>query len=325
MRQTIATLVVCAFYMTALSAPIRSIIAARSAMNEGTDQGGGEIYGGLCIIALEPNVVVNMTKTGSPPTVALETSRDGVNWIPFDADSGTTPITLPTIGSRVYFRAGDSGNARLASGHDSEYRSFTLSGLCSAHGDVTSLLSREFPVMSFSQSYTMVRLFSNCKYLTTAPILPTTSLREYCYHYMFYGCSSLTIAPTLPAQTMMGSCYHGMFYGCTSLKTAPELPNSLAVNCFREMFRKCTSLTSAPKIRRPATSRACYASMFTGCSSLNDIVVEFSSFKESNQGLWLANVAATGTFHCPTALGTQDTITRGVSACPEGWTVVNTD
>lgn len=29
--------------------------------------------------------------------------------------------------------------------------------------------------------------------------------------------------------------------------------------------------------------------------------------------------------YCPTALGTNATITRGVSACPEGWTVINTD
>ena len=29
--------------------------------------------------------------------------------------------------------------------------------------------------------------------------------------------------------------------------------------------------------------------------------------------------------YCPTALGTNATITRGTNACPEGWTVVNTD
>ena len=29
--------------------------------------------------------------------------------------------------------------------------------------------------------------------------------------------------------------------------------------------------------------------------------------------------------YCPTALGTNETITRGVTYCPEGWTVINTD
>ena len=40
---------------------------------------------------------------------------------------------------------------------------------------------------------------------------------------------------------------------------------------------------------------------------------------------WMNGVAATGTFYCPKELGTDDTITRGVSSCPVGWTVINTD
>ena len=35
--------------------------------------------------------------------------------------------------------------------------------------------------------------------------------------------------------------------------------------------------------------------------------------------------AATGTFYCPVALGTNETIERGTSRCPTGWTVINTD
>jgi hypothetical protein len=34
---------------------------------------------------------------------------------------------------------------------------------------------------------------------------------------MFYGCTSLTTAPVLPATTLASSCYNGMFRGCTSL------------------------------------------------------------------------------------------------------------
>ena len=36
-------------------------------------------------------------------------------------------------------------------------------------------------------------------------------------------------------------------------------------------------------------------------------------------------VAASDTFRCPTALGTNETIQRGTNACPSGWTVINTD
>lgn len=39
--------------------------------------------------------------------------------------------------------------------------------------------------------------------------------------------------------------------------------------------------------------------------------------------MWLGLVSSTGTFYCPEELGTEETITRGDSNCPTGWTVVN--
>ena len=37
---------------------------------------------------------------------------------------------------------------------------------------------------------------------------------------------------------------------------------------------------------------------------------------------WVDGVASNGTFICPTALGTNETITRGVNNCPTGWNVI---
>ena len=34
---------------------------------------------------------------------------------------------------------------------------------------------------------------------------------------MFQGCSGLTTAPVLPATTLVANCYYQMFYGCSSL------------------------------------------------------------------------------------------------------------
>ena len=62
--------------------------------------------------------------------------------------------------------------------------------------------------------------------------------------------------------------------------------------------------------------------MFYGCSKLSSIEVEFSSWP-GNTNSWVNNVASNGTFKCPTALGTNETITRGSSYCPTNWTVVN--
>lgn len=98
--------------------------------------------------------------------------------------------------------------------------------------------------------------------------------------------------------------------------------------CFRSLFSGCTSLTSAPKIPIVVQSSitSC-AYMFNGCTQLSRIEVEFSSWPSNSSTSeitnWVRDVAPTGTFICPTALGTNETITRGESNCPEGWTVVN--
>ena len=99
-----------------------------------------------------------------------------------------------------------------------------------------------------------------------------------------------------------------------------------SAECFALFFQGCTSLATAPSL--PATTLAgnCYRQMFNGCTALTAISVGFTDFNSvSYTNGWLNNVAATGTFYCPTALGTDATITRGTSACPAGWTVVNTD
>ena len=64
--------------------------------------------------------------------------------------------------------------------------------------------------------------------------------------------------------------------------------------------------------------------MFSDCSSLSSMTVAFTAWPATVRTLdWIENVAQTGEFRCPTALGTDETITRGVSYCPDDWTVVN--
>lgn len=230
-------------------------------------------YWGLCFTAEEPGVVVNMSKSGSPPAVTLETSRDGVVWEPFDADNGTTPVTLAKAGDYVYFRAGPGGNVAMSSSY-SDYRRFTLSARCAARGNIMSLFSATDSNIGFSAPYAALRLF--------------------------YGCTSLTTAPKLPATTLTSGCYIAMFQGCTSLATAPALP------------------ATSPLV-------SSYNSMFRQCASLREVEVAFTSFPSTGFNLWLHQVSSTGTFRCPTALGTNESIRRGFSNCPEGWTVVNTD
>ena len=280
-------------------------IARRNAALVGGGGPGPEpppAYWGLGFTAEEPGVIVNMTKTGSPSGVTLETSRDGVTWTAFDANGGTTPITLANVGDRVYFRAGSSGNTGM-SDSASAYRNFSFNGSVSASGNIMSLLTQN---ESDWQTVQMV---------------------DYCYFYIFRNCTSLTSAPELPATTLALYCYSGMFRDCTSLTTAPALPATiLAPYCYRMMFLDCTSLTTAPALPATTLEDRCYNLMFRGCTSLNSVTVAFTGWNPSAATTnWLQSVASNGTFTCPSALGTGSTITRGISNCPSGWTVVNID
>ena len=297
--------------------------------------GGGDIPPGptptnwwLYFEAEAANVVINMTKTGTPPTVSLETSVDGSVWTPFDADGGTTPITLANVGDRVYFRAGSGGNVRISS-FDSIYRKFTLSAACGAHGNIMSLLDGDDEsnvTIANGAQWCFARLFEGCTTLTSAPDLPATTLSRYCYRQMFYGCSALASVPaTLPALTLPDQAYYRMFWQCRALTTTPVIEaTSCGTNACDTMFYQCTNITSLSlKITQIGSLGLSW--MCNGCTKLNDVTVSLTAWGTTNDtGSWLGNVAASGTFRCPAALGTDSTITRDASHCPSGWTVVNT-
>lgn len=235
-------------------------------------------YWGLCFTAEEANVVVNMSATGdvSGAPVSLEYSIDGINWMEFDADTGTTPITLAEVGNKVFFKAGSEGNIRFSSGTQ-QHRGFTFSGLTGASGNIMSLLDgANEGNTTLSATWTFSRLFYGCTNLTKPPMLPATTLAATCYRQMFYGCTNLSGSIDLPASTIPISAYFCMF-----------------VN--------------------------------TQIESIKVGFVTWPSSSSVNGGVyqWVSGVPATGTFYCPAALGTNETILRGVSRCPEGWTVIN--
>ena len=116
-------------------------------------------------------------------------------------------------------------------------------------------------------------------------------------------------------------CFFNLFNGCRLL-TAPELPaTQLSLQCYSLMFRNCTELKKAPIL--PATNLAqwCYSQMFEGCSKLQYIETNQNTLENCED--WVNGVGASGVFRCKRVLGTNENITRGASACPEGWTVEN--
>lgn len=88
------------------------------------------------------------------------------------------------------------------------------------------------------------------------------------------------------------------------------------------MFNGCTSLTAAPAIMLSNPKEKCLNEMFQNCQSLAVLSTNLSSWGNYTVN-WLNGTAATGSFYCPSQLGTDSTIQRGASRCPNGWTVHN--
>lgn len=96
---------------------------------------------------------------------------------------------------------------------EENYYYFNIVGDVVVSGNIQSLLNYSNNVYN----YCFYKLFSDCKTLTNAPILPITELASNCYAYMFSGCISLIKPPELPATTLVDYCYKGMFEGCVLL------------------------------------------------------------------------------------------------------------
>ena len=255
-------------------------------------------YWGLCFTAETAGAKVSMINgTGTVPEITLQTSRDGRIWTPYTIGD---VITLQSVGDFVYFAAGENGNRQIADNSNSTRR-IVVDGYVSASGDITSLLDSVAPVTNLiNRNHAFCRLFQGCTGLTSAPELNATRLSQGCYQYMFYKCVDLLAAPALPAARTARSAYESMFKECASIRYA-------------EMSATTTNYAAAQR------------QMFEFCASLSDITVHTKTWGTlaSSFGLWVQGVAPTGTFRCPAALGTNETIARGNDRCPEGWTVVN--
>ena len=245
----------------------------------------------LCFTAKADQSMLRLSKTRSPQDINLQTSTDGKSWTPYNIGD---VITVPNAGDKVYFAAVGS-NYTLASSPENYHR-FDFIGEFEASGNVNSLLEED------------------------PNIARTMSLegRNFCYAYLFSG-TSLTKAPELPATTLAYGCYAMMFDNCSLLTQAPVLPAyDLAGFCYYYMFENCTSLTEAPELPAYQLVDSCYAYMFQGCTSLNYVAAGFDNWLPNTTDNWLNNVAATGTFVCPSTL-IDNTTERNTSTVPESW------
>lgn len=229
-----------------------------------------EPWGGLKFTAQGGSCSIRLSQHPSSTSldIDLRVSYNGGKTWSMWSDIESSPLNLKA-GESVCLKAGPQGNTRFAT--DSGYYRFVFdgSGKVSASGDINSLLSADYTLVTSLTTYCYYKLFENCSALIHAPDLPAAILASYCYESMFSGCTSLTQPPALPATTLASACYKSMFSGCTSLAQPPVLPaTTLASECYKSMFSGCSSLESAPVLKAGTLKSSCYSNMFQGCTSL---------------------------------------------------------
>ena len=88
------------------------------------------------------------------------------------------------------------------------------------------------------------------------------------------------------------------------------------------------NITKVKLSSAPLGKRTCHK-MLQDYNAIQEVEVGFTDWGPNNVGCndWLltSNETEPATLKCPTELGTDETIRRGTSFCPEGWTVINTD
>lgn len=188
----------------------------------------------------------------------LEYSVNGGDWTPVE------PNTEVPFGD-------DKGDLRLrgtnSKGTASSWNAystitFTENAPVACTGDIRTLLDWSNYNKVETQNAKFCNLFDDCRVLTSAPVLPATTLAYGCYRGMFKGCTNLTSAPVLPATTLTYGCYSSMFLGCTNLTSAPKLSaEKLADACYANMFYNCKKLSTvtmlAPASEINSSSQCC--------------------------------------------------------------------
>lgn len=258
------------------------------------------------------NAVGNVDYSGIQYRIISSGSTVYGPWLPYVINSA---VTVPNVNDFVQFR-----NTREEfSLNASNYFQFSFTGQIRGTGWIQSLLNYKDEVDYESFIY----LFRSCTVLTASPVLNATRLNGvYPYAAMFQGCTGLTTLPYLLNQKLTNGCYSNMFNGCTAITTKNGDLNAKdpVSTCYYRMFYGCTGLTTAPAIKLNTLTYRCLKEMFRGCTSLNNIQVNFTNWGSADDEIttdWVLNVKSTGTFTKPSALPS----TRGNSYIPSGWTI----
>ena len=283
-------------------------------------------------------------------TPSLVYSYDRKSWIEIGTTSKTTNINFDASHQRIWIKAGPGGNAYLSNG-TTDYTLITPLGFgnvdlakVAVRGNIFSLLDGEnFESITSVPIYCFNNLFCGNSYsntvLTDASgiILTNGSLKcnDNTFRQMFYGQKRLEKGPQTPpsieanTKSIIG-VFDSMFNNCIKMEScfdninidASKIPNSPSYARFtcRNMFRSTKIKKMGITYTGTKFGSAQFLNMFYGCSELNQIEVNFTTWPSTAfMGNWVNGVSSTGTFICPEALP----INYATNRIPPGWTVVH--
>ena len=177
---------------------------------------------------------------------------------------------------------------------------FTTSGSFNVYGNIMSLIyGNSFSAQTALKSdYNFKGLFEGNSGLTKANelVLPSTTLRPYCYTNMFKNCVSLHDGCELRAMSLAEGCYSYMFYGCYEMYEMQDLPaTTLAVACYSHMYEE-SGLVSSKELPAENLVSRCYEYMFANTDmafvQTNFLTEPGTEYTEN----WLYNVSNYGVF-----------------------------
>ena len=215
----------------------------------------------LTFTAESEYVKVSYSYTDNEHIPDIHYSQDGTNWTKW-----LEPIAL-TKDEKIYIKGNNPDGFSFS---NKFFTKFSIDGLTHVSGSVMSLIDGEGESTVIPNDYCFYSLFKDCD-ISTAPELPATTLKPYCYCSMFESCSTLKTAPELPATEMVPNCYRLMFWSCSFAET-PKLPaKKLAESCYSAMFGMCMVLEETPELPATELADSCYNGMFTLCFNLKKV------------------------------------------------------
>ena len=163
-------------------------------------------------------------------------STDKLNWTSMGTTSASAiTATIPANG-KLYLKT--TTNKWGTSPVDS--CNIVCTKLYKVGGNIMSLLynNRFYEHTTLSESFVFVSLFRNGnsyyhnKLIDASNLILPNNTTNGCYNMMFADCTSLTTAPVLPATTLVERCYNGMFRDCSRLNSVTSYAQDIsASNC----------------------------------------------------------------------------------------------